>query len=1101
MRFYKVLIIFTIYGLSSFNQLKAQPAQLDIVWENVGGTGITDGDVFDLHHYNGNIYAAGDFNIIVGNNFDLASVWDGSNWSNLGIPAINFNINSIYRNGGTTYIGGDINRINGNRSYILKKEAGFSEWQMLAEGVTDEVYDMLQIGSELYVGGAFNYATQDNGQEIEVNNVAVFNDGIWYRLGEGNKIGLDGRVNTIERANGLIYLGGDFDGHYDSFEIYNKIVAYNASTKGWIALDQGLDADEVYDIVDTPWGIIAAGEIYAAVGSSANVYGLARFNGSWNPLPDQPADFGVTYALDYRNGILYVAGDFLFTHNNQQFKNLAAFDGTDWYPLIDDMQGTSTEIHTLEYNPQERAYYIGGRFDDVNGVTASNIAKFSPKILAPAKNEKVIAGEVYIIKWGSQWEGKNLKIDFMPAENFALPVADNVSGTNRQFEWLSHPRSYSAKARIRFIDSDNGDTLGFSDQFRIKGYRLSRVDPATGDYIMYNNLSDIWTPANGSVWPESYYNKFNYSGTDPYTNMNYSRTQGDSVFFKAQSSDFPSWETFVETFGIDASYLDVANGIYSRRALAEWEGDKGNYPGSCMGFAQSNALIFESRDQFFNTFPNFPNAPFPFETQSTDEFKALMHELWYHQTGNPHRDYARFAQNRFPTTTLQQIKTMLLEDDITNIRALNFRNNNGNGGHVVLPYAVERVGESDSLYYVYVYDNAIPDSTNARILVDVKANQDSGSWSPLYRFTSWGGSQQFFLRDPANTYLSDPILVKKSKSYNPFSLSSDTIKIKVMREADIIITDQSGNQTGSTNSGSFANIPGSEKLIFETGTEIPPYGYLLPKDNYSVELQNFTNPNVKMFFFTGNETYKYSRPDAQISETDKLDFENGLKIVNTDQTEKEIRLMHLTTDAGLEKLFVIRGIRLTQNDSVKLESISADSLRLTNYSAETEYALGLEIASAGRNEIFSSDGYISLGSSSSQVIIPSWDDLSGSGVKMLIDNGNDGTFDDSITVQLQVTSVNENIDLTLPTEYLLEQNYPNPFNPITSIIFQIPADGFVSLKIYDAIGREVKTLVNEYKGRGRYEIQFNAADLSSGIYFYSVKSGGFNQVKKMLLLK
>ena len=80
-------------------------------------------------------------------------------------------------------------------------------------------------------------------------------------------------------------------------------------------------------------------------------------------------------------------------------------------------------------------------------------------------------------------------------------------------------------------------------------------------------------------------------------------------------------------------------------------------------------------------------------------------------------------------------------------------------------------------------------------------------------------------------------------------------------------------------------------------------------------------------------------------------------------------------------------------------------------------------------------------------------------------------------------------------------NYPNPFNPTTTIAYQLPKDGRVTIKIFDAIGREVTKLVDEFKPSGRYSVQFDASRLSSGTYFYSIKSGNYFAVKKMLLLK
>ena len=88
-----------------------------------------------------------------------------------------------------------------------------------------------------------------------------------------------------------------------------------------------------------------------------------------------------------------------------------------------------------------------------------------------------------------------------------------------------------------------------------------------------------------------------------------------------------------------------------------------------------------------------------------------------------------------------------------------------------------------------------------------------------------------------------------------------------------------------------------------------------------------------------------------------------------------------------------------------------------------------------------------------------------------------------------------------PLKFSLEQNYPNPFNPTTKIKYSLPKAAFTTLKVYDITGREVATLLNEYKTAGTYEIQFNASNLASGVYFYRLNTGQFSAVKKLLLLK
>jgi len=99
-----------------------------------------------------------------------------------------------------------------------------------------------------------------------------------------------------------------------------------------------------------------------------------------------------------------------------------------------------------------------------------------------------------------------------------------------------------------------------------------------------------------------------------------------------------------------------------------------------------------------------------------------------------------------------------------------------------------------------------------------------------------------------------------------------------------------------------------------------------------------------------------------------------------------------------------------------------------------------------------------------------------------------------------ITGIIKN-DPSLPSKYDLLQNYPNPFNPVTHINFSIPEESKVSLKIYNSIGKEINTLVNEIKKPGNYSVTFNATNLSSGIYFYKLSSGNFIQTKRMILLK
>lgn len=111
------------------------------------------------------------------------------------------------------------------------------------------------------------------------------------------------------------------------------------------------------------------------------------------------------------------------------------------------------------------------------------------------------------------------------------------------------------------------------------------------------------------------------------------------------------------------------------------------------------------------------------------------------------------------------------------------------------------------------------------------------------------------------------------------------------------------------------------------------------------------------------------------------------------------------------------------------------------------------------------------------------------GKPIIIDSGNSNVLVD--------VEQNQHI----PVDFVLFQNFPNPFNPSTTIKYELPERSFVELTLYDLLGREIKTLLNEEKEAGYHELQFNAENLSSGVYLYRIQAGNFTQTKKMVVLK
>ena len=116
-------------------------------------------------------------------------------------------------------------------------------------------------------------------------------------------------------------------------------------------------------------------------------------------------------------------------------------------------------------------------------------------------------------------------------------------------------------------------------------------------------------------------------------------------------------------------------------------------------------------------------------------------------------------------------------------------------------------------------------------------------------------------------------------------------------------------------------------------------------------------------------------------------------------------------------------------------------------------------------------------------------------------DGNVYSFSNSIPISGEGHPSDVEEIKTLPKEFELNQNYPNPFNPNTKISWQSPVNSWQTVKIFDVLGNEVRTLINEYRNAGNYETEFNAEKRSSGVYYYQLRAGSFVETKKMIYLK
>ena len=732
-------------------------------------------------------------------------------------------------------------------------------------------------------------------------------------------------------------------------------------------------------------------------------------------------------------------------------------------------------------------------------------------ITEPQTNEHWTAGEKEAISWTGGTAGQLLKIDLsIDSGNTYSQIVSGVAADSGYYLWDIPDTVLSRKSKLMITDVNNVTNTAESEIFKIKGYVLTRLT-ADGNYERFKPEIHGWKFSNtrDNIWPPSWWSQFDYQGLDPNTNKPYIASwRGWPIL--ATSENFPDWPVFARTFGVDQCYFSTTIPVYNPVAVAVWAFRKGeSWHGSCHGFAVTSLAAFEFPDLFRNYF-GFPEFSNLFSVELDSLPRLIINQGFTAQFGLA--EYAAgFSTWQSPNTTLAEIKEMLLSDD-PDKRVLEFSENGvddfGNGGfavagHSVLAYKVEEHPSDDTKEDVYIYDNTAPGDATRKITFLT----DAGGWQYNFNF-GWDGIRNIYLSAPMSSYLQAPRLLPFNTNNSPENSvkknSTQNFIIYNSSNSNILIRNSSGDSIGYSSNFLFNTFTNGYPLIPPTSEPSRPLGYVLPANNYEIIIDSSKQTNSYVAFLTDSILMMYGREDAEGTQRDKITIDNNLTYQTKDAKEKTINFRTIIIGASSQKVFDLLNFNVSQNDLVQLSKINNDDLNIKNNGAQKFYDLSLELASATENPKFFS-GKINLPLNTSHQIYPDWIDLHI--VKIFQDIGNDGIIDDTLFVVNELTGIHDEESLQNPAEYFLAQNYPNPFNPTTKIKYSIPATvktghaSSLQLKVYDILGREVATLVNKQQQPGNYEVEFNASNLSSGIYFYELKAGNFVQTKKMILIR
>ncbi|HTK82817.1 MAG TPA: T9SS type A sorting domain-containing protein, partial [Bacteroidota bacterium] len=264
----------------------------------------------------------------------------------------------------------------------------------------------------------------------------------------------------------------------------------------------------------------------------------------------------------------------------------------------------------------------------------------------------------------------------------------------------------------------------------------------------------------------------------------------------------------------------------------------------------------------------------------------------------------------------------------------------------------------------------------------------------------------FYLEIPIINYFYLPAMGKASPDITDEIKATANIEFYNTSKANAVYSASDGKKISFVN-GTLTNEISSAVAIFnKDGSVSDPIGYYVPDDAYSLTLSDFAEPGGPVYLtaFKGNIVYCYDRNGAGSSQVDRFRIDSALSVGSGDAAGKTINLHVVIDRPGDERIFFARNIPMQINDSLRIHEVGENRLIVENFAGAKSYDLEIDTRSSSKQDA-TAHLAIPIGGNSRQIIEPDWGSLGGSAVNILIDNGNDGTIDDSITVSNQMENI------------------------------------------------------------------------------------------------
>ena len=684
-------------------------------------------------------------------------------------------------------------------------------------------------------------------------------------------------------------------------------------------------------------------------------------------------------------------------------------EGKTWFDSLRITTGADGTAHFVKILPAAvMGMWLSATATDLSGNTSefsADLKGLSITFLKPRADSLFIAGSVDTIKWSAPYLDSVDILYTIHADQPALAMvamANDYYAPEGRFVWNTIPSNIiSRKCQIMIRSSSHPWVYAYSDTFRIKPYVLTRIG-SDGNYVAYQPPVDGWNFSNAqaNMWPQTWWQQYDYSGIDPSTQMLYPQYFHWAPYF-AEAQDFSSWPIFVDAFSRNQClYTNPADGsfTYNQAAVALWGSLKGAWGGSCFGLATISFLCF---DGYMSPPGNAANL-YTSNIQGVgpdDATRALINRYFQYQFGLIQDQYTDAAFRNTIDQTVNELKAMLLTDQ-RNDKTLTIQIRNA--AHAINPY---RFGAGTLFDSIFVYDNNYPGDNTRCITIDKGTPR---VWHyDIAAGRSWSGQSGLYLNEPVAYELAVPLLrpvtAGPRQMKSGMSSGAGSCVAYGSGTASIRITNAAGDSMGYDQATGewYSSMPAGHPILQKTSAVQPPVGYYLPQagspGGYSATMKNFSDSLVHFTFLTDSAVYSYHRSDGDSTQTDLVTFGNGLTFSNKDARTKNLLLKAIVTMNNEERSFHLANFAAGGNDSIRLTLSGQSSLLLRSNGAPKIYDLTTidNLPTGGKTYLHKG---IKFDTNSAHLIIPAWSGGDSDLIRILIDHGGKGTYDDSLVI-------------------------------------------------------------------------------------------------------